>query len=377
MENMLGAYGEWAASHYVERSGSLSLRTRFPSDLEAWRAEAMAYTCELLAEQPRPAVPDVTVEDAWEHEGLVIEDLSWQLPYGPRTRAYFLKPSHVAAPLPGILALHDHGGKKNWGRHKLVEVPGIPLTDPMRRHREYYGDRAWANALARCGFAVLVHDAFAFGSRRIRLDEVPLAIRQGTSETPLTTPDAIDAYNDWAAHHESIMAKSLFSAGLTWPGVVLWEDRVALDILCGRAEVDADRVGCGGLSGGGLRTVYLGGLDHRIQVAVCVGMMTTWRDCLLHRSANHTWMVYTPRLAQALDYPEILGLRVPKPTLVLNNLADPLFTLPEMRRADEQLTKIYRLTGCPENYECHFFAGGHKFDREMQEVAHAFWARFL
>ncbi len=222
-----------------------------------------------------------------------------------------------------------------------------------------------------------MHDAFAFGSRRIRLDDVPPAIQQDTQETSLENQAEIDAYNNWAAYHEAILAKSLFAAGLTWPGVVLYEDRVALDILCSRPEVDANRIGCGGLSGGGLRTVYLGGLDDRIQVAVCVGMMTTWRDFLLHRSVNHTWMVYTPRLAQALDYPEILGLRVPKPTMVLNNNSDPLFTLPEMRRADDQLAEVYRLAGSPENYECHFFAGGHKFDREMQDVAQEFWSRLL
>ena len=36
----------------------------------------------------------------------------------------------------------------------------------------------------------------------------------------------------------------------------------------------------GGLSGGGLRTVYLAGTDDRIACACCVGMMTTWLDYL-------------------------------------------------------------------------------------------------
>lgn len=374
---MIGAYGEWVASRYTDQPGSLSLRSQNRNDLDAWRDEAVSHTCLLLAEEPKPPLPDISIHDTWEHAGLAIEDLSWQLPYGPRTRAYFLRPARFSKPLPGILALHDHGGKKNWGRQKLVDIPGIPMTGPVRRHREYYGNRAWANFLAESGYAVLVHDAFAFGSRRIRLDDVPWAIRNETRESPLVTPEEIEAYNDWASHHEAIMAKSLFAAGLTWPGVVLYEDRIALDILCSRPEVDQNRVGCGGLSGGGLRTVYLGGLDKRIRVAVCVGMMTTWRDFLLHRSALHTWMVYTPLLAQALDYPEVLGLRVPKPTMVLNNISDPLFTLSEMKRADNQLAEIYRLAGFPQNYEAHFYEGGHKFDLEMQARAHAFLAHHL
>ena len=36
-----------------------------------------------------------------------------------------------------------------------------------------------------------------------------------------------------------------------------------------RDDVDANRIGCGGLSGGGIRTVFMGGLDPRIKCAVC------------------------------------------------------------------------------------------------------------
>ena len=99
------------------------------------------------------------------------------------------------------------------------------------------------------------------------------------------------------AEHESVMAKSLFSAGTTWPGVFFGEDRKALDILCSRKDVDPDRIGCGGLSGGGMRTVFMGGLDPRIKCAVCVGFMTTWKDFLLNKSFTHTWMTFVPRFS--------------------------------------------------------------------------------
>ena len=72
-------------------------------------------------------------------------------------------------------------------------------------------------------------------------------------------------------------------------------------------------------------------------------MMTTWRDLLLNKSFTHTWMIYVPLLSQALNFPEILGLRVPQPTLVLNNSDDELFTLSEMERADTILQEVYEL----------------------------------
>ncbi|HUU54030.1 MAG TPA: hypothetical protein VMY87_03840, partial [Armatimonadota bacterium] len=177
--------------------------------------------------------------------------------------------------------------------------------------------------------------------------------------------------------HEHVMAKSLFCAGTTWPAIYLADDQRALEVLCARPEVEAERVGCGGLSGGGMRTVYLGGMDARVKCAICVGLMTTWRDCVLSKSWTHTWMMYTPRLPRYLDWPEILGLRVPLPTMVLNDEEDDLFTLPEMRRADGILREVYEKAGAADRYRCSFYPGPHKFDAAMQEEAFGWFERWL
>ena len=118
-------------------------------------------------------------------------------------------------------------------------------------------------------------------------------------------------------------------------------------------------------------------MDDRIACAVCVGMMTTWRDYLLHKSHTHTWMIYIPGLPPDLDYPEILGLRVPRPTLVQNDLEDTLFTVPEMRRADRILTEVFAKAGAVDRYKCSFHPGPHKFDRAMQGEAFDWFDRWL
>ena len=187
----------------------------------------------------------------------------------------------------------------------------------------------------------------------------------------------IKAYNAFASDHENVVAKSLFCAGTTWPGVFTAEDQRALDYLCSRPDVDPDRVGCAGLSGGGLRTVFLAGLDDRIACACCVGMMTTWKDYLLHKSHTHTWMVYVPGLPRDLDYPEILGLRAPKPTLVLNDDGDQLFSLDAMHEADRILAEVYTKAGAADRYKGTFYPGPHKFDLPMQAEAFAWFDRWL
>jgi len=375
--NMLGAYGEWAAGLRGGELPRLSFRRDEFKSVAAWRRRALARVTELLAIPETGGRPPVRVDRRYEFDGLQIEELSWQLPYGPRTEAIFMKPVGAKGKLPAILALHDHGGRKYFGKRKIVRLPGRRHSLIVEHQREHYGDVGWANEVAKRGYAVLVPDAFPFGSRRIRYADVPEVLRGGRREKNPEARREVLEYNDWAGSQEGVVAKSLFCAGTTWPGVFLAEDQRALDYLCSRRDVDAERVGCGGLSGGGMRTVFLGGLDARIKAAICMGFMTTWRDFLLYKSHTHTWMTYLPLAPNDLDFPEILGLRVPLPTLVQNCNEDPLYTMEGMKEADEILGGVYEKAGAEESYRCSFYPGGHKFDLEMQAEAFAWWDRWL
>lgn len=376
-KNMIGLYGPWAAGLLGKGPASLSfLNEKFKSPA-AWKKQAKAKALDLLAIPRMAWKPGVRVEKRFEYDGLAMERLSWQLPYGPRTSALFMKPLGAKGRLPAILALHDHGGNKYFGVEKISRASEWPHP-MMREHQDrYYSGRAWANEMAKQGYAVLVPDAFLFASRRVRYADVSKVLAAGRREPDPASMDSIREYNNWASGHETIMAKSLFCAGTTWPGLFLYDDQRALDILCSRPGVDARRVGCGGLSGGGLRTVFLAGLDSRIKCAAPVGFMSTWRDFILNKCHTHTWMLYVPHLPRFLDFPEILGLRAPLPTLVLNDSQDQLFTLKEMGRADRILKGVFRKAGAPGNYRCSFHPGPHKFDKKMQEEAFAWFDRHL
>jgi dienelactone hydrolase len=373
---MIGAYGDWAAQ-LAPDPPRLSFRQSRFRNVDAWQIEARERYRQALMQPDTGGVPNAAVQHHLDFDGLSIEHLTWQLPYGPPTEALLLKPANASGKLPAVLALHDHGGNKYFGVRKITRMTKDPHPLMIEHQEHYYGGVAWANELARRGYVVLVSDAFTFGSRRVRVGDVPDAIRNGLVESDPESPDEIKQYNTWAANHEHIMSKSLFSAGTTWPGVFTAEDQRALDYLCARPEVDINRVGCCGLSGGGLRTVYLTGIDPRIRCSCVAGMMTTWRDYLLNKSYTHTWMVYIPGLPMDLDYPEIFGLNLPHPLLVVNNHEDQLFTVPEMQRADGILTAVYAKAGVPERYRMKFYPGPHKFDRDMQSDAFAWFDRWL
>src|ERR1051326_4892991 len=115
----------------------------------------------------------VKIERRWTRDGIDGEELSWSVGYGPRTRAWLLRLAGVKGKLPGVVALHDHGGFKFYGKEKIAEGPETPPDFLKGYWRLYYGGRAFPNALAREGYAVLVHDAFLWGSRKVPLENMP------------------------------------------------------------------------------------------------------------------------------------------------------------------------------------------------------------
>lgn len=376
-KTIIGGYGEWAASLLVDPP-RLSYRLDKWNDVNAWKKKAVSVTKEYIASPTIADTPKVNITKRYNYDGLDIEEMEWQLPYGHVTKARLLKPQGSKEPLPAILALHDHGGNKYFGNRKITLTSDKPHPLIKEHQKQYYGGLAWANEMAKRGYVVLVHDVFTFASRRVRFEDVSDSINdEQRSDADPDSTENIKVYNEWAGDHEHIMSKSLLSAGTTWPGVFLSEDQKAVDILVKRSDVDPDRIGCCGLSGGGLRSVYLGGLDPRIKCAISVGFMTTWKDLIVQKSYTHTWMTYTPLLPQCLDFPEILGLRVPLPTMVLNNNEDQLFTLAEMKKADIIMQEIFDKAGMADRYSCQFYSGEHKFDSDMQADAFYWFDRWL
>lgn len=331
-----------------------------------------------------PEVPlDVKTEYRWEKDGLAGEAVSWSVGYGPRTSAWVLKPAQARAPLPGVVALHDHGGFKFAGKEKIAEGRDDPPPYIVNWWQGAYGGRAFANALAREGFVVLVHDTFLWGSRRFPQEVMPGWTRDaftGLKDTlwvDRELPHEIGEYNFAASEHEHIVEKYCALLGTTLAGVVSHEDRIALNYLRARSDVIADRIGCVGLSGGGCRSALLQATVDDLKAAVIVGMMSTYAHLLDHNVMTHTWMFFPSTWARYGDWPDLAACRAPSPLLVQYDLGDDLFTVEGMKAADRRLAEHYQRAGRPEAYTGEFYPGPHKFDVAMQESAFAWLKRQL
>ncbi len=120
--SIIGQYGEWATGLNKNKLPLFSFRRKEWSNLEAWRKTAKKRIVERLAIPEIGATPKVNVIKQYSYDGLHIEELSWQLPYGRPTEAILLKPLNAKGRLPAILAFHDHGGNKYFGIKKITKT---------------------------------------------------------------------------------------------------------------------------------------------------------------------------------------------------------------------------------------------------------------
>jgi hypothetical protein len=123
---------------------------------------------------------------------------------------------------------------------------------------------------------------------------------------------------------------------------------------------------------GGLRTIFLAGLDERVRCAFCVGFMTTIRGVLRNNircPPGHGLLMYVPELFRFLDLPDVIAMRTPAPLMVQYNEEDELFTPEGQHHANRKITDIYSKSGYPNNYVGKFYPGPHKFNVAMQEDA--------
>lgn len=353
-------YEDWPA--YVRQAGRHACHSA--------PAQGLADVLGVPAAFPFPAV-----STDWEKadDGVTTSQLTWQLGFGPPTMAWLVRPTDAAGPLPGVLALHCHGGSKFGGADRLVHLPDNHPSAVASRTR-HYGGRPLATDLARRGFAVLAHDAFGWGSRRFSLASPPprtaeaVGAKHAQWREAGVVPSEEAVYDVAASAHEDTLAKAAGLLGTSFAGTVAHDDLAALEVLAALPGVDPTRLGCLGFSGGGGRSMVLAALSPRVRSYVVACMMTTFESLFPAYLDEHSWLLETPGLWNACDWPEVTAISGADSFLVQYAADDELFPEYGMRAADSALRILHR-SGA---YRGSFRPGRHEFTVTMQAEAAAF-----
>ncbi len=368
----VGSLFPFIQSQASRHEASLSfLRDEF-RDLHEWKRKGRARLLDLLHYVPQKCDPRAELIEKVDRGDYVEERILFNTTPDIRVPAFVLVPKpfglhgKTAFPAPAVVALHDHGGFYLWGKEKLVEADGEnPVLTDFKR--QYYGGKSTATELARQGYVVIVIDMFYWGERRMLLDDDPADWRDrpaGISE------ERIQAFNRRAGQNEDLVGRTIQAAGFTWPGVMFWDDIRTVDYLVTRPEVDPTRIGCVGLSVGGLRSCHLAALDDRIKAAVVVGWMASF-PAQLRRHIRWTIgaTMLVPGLYRDLDYPDVASLAMPSALLVINGRKDTLFDPSGVRACFDKLAACYKKAAVPDRVRTRLYDTPHEFNAEMQAEA--------
>jgi cephalosporin-C deacetylase-like acetyl esterase len=222
--------------------------------------------------------------------------------------------------------------------------------------------------LARKGYVVLAYDPFGQGERI----EYPGA-RPGQS-----------ALGGGTSEHE-YAGRRLILLGANFGLFRAWDGIRGIDYLLTRPEVDPDRIGCCGQSGGGTLTQFLAALDNRIRVAV-VSMGNTENlaqgDVEPPGSADDAEQNIVPALARGIDRADLLYAFAPKPLLMGVTLHDaghtysPEYVSGSLDLLDEY-KRAYGLLGAGDRVALQATTVSHGYVYEMRRATYAWFNRWF
>jgi dienelactone hydrolase len=143
----------------------------------------------------------------------------------------------------------------------------------------------------------------------------------------------------------------------------LFDNVRCLDYLLTRPDVDGERLGMAGLSGGGTQTLYMAAVEPRLKAASPTCAVTTFRADL----ADTTMCVC--ELAHDIltvgDHGLFLAMAYPRPLLVVNGTRDPIFPVAGARSAAAQASRLYAAGGRAEGVEFAEFDAPHDWSDAM------------
>jgi dienelactone hydrolase len=235
--------------------------------------------------------------------------------------------------LPGMVALHGHG---IGGYDTVAGRDDIPeLREEIASQRGDYGRQ-----LAARGYAVAVPCMTPFG-RRLSPDVArrPKLIRD--------VDPCADTFVRLLVLGKLLIAENLRD--------ILW----TLDYLSSREEVDAQRIGCTGLSYGGRMTMLTAALEPRIRVAVIAGAMNCFQERISRRYDCGSQTI--PGLLPLGDVPEIGGLIAPRPCMWQVGLQDNLLPAEWVDSAQKRIEPVYRALEATDRLQIDRFTGKHEW----------------
>ncbi|MEA1949837.1 MAG: alpha/beta hydrolase family protein [Planctomycetota bacterium] len=273
-------------------------------------------------------------------DGYRMESLTYEAEPSDRVPALLLVPDGVDAghPAAAVAVWHQHNGEYQLGKSEPAGLAGNPMHHA-------------GVALAREGYVVLCPDALCFEQRR---------------SEKLVGQD----YERFEFLRYLVSGKCM-----AWKNIL--DMRRAIDYLCSRAEVQADRIGCYGHSMGSTHAWMVGPWEPRIKCLVGNCCLPTY--AAIHRTEIlHCFPNFIPGWFNHGDTPDIAALIAPRPLLLNFGAEDPGSPIEEVRAGLKTIGQAYAAADAAENFSYYMEDGAeHVLSPEMWRRAREWFAKHL
>lgn len=277
---------------------------------------------------PEPCDLRPVVRETIRKEGYRIESVTYEVEPDDRVPALLLVPDGVDAnhPAPAVAVWHQHNGEYHLGKSEPAGLAGNPMHHT-------------GVALAREGYVVLCPDALCFEERQSERLE--------------------------GRRFERFEFLRYVVAGkcMAWKNIL--DMRRAVDYLCSRPEVRADRIGCYGHSMGSTHTWLVGPWEPRLICLVGNCCLPTY--AAIHRMhILHCFPNFIPGWFEHGDTPDIAGLIAPRALHLNFGERDTGSPIEEVRQGIETIAGAYARAGAPDRFTHYIEAGsGHVLSDQM------------
>jgi len=326
-----------ASKHWRDRAGAIAaLRT--PEDVATRQRLIRETVLRGIGGFPAERTPlNARLTGTLERDGYRVEKLIFESRPRFYVTANVYVPTGIPGPFPAVLGCMGH-----YEEGKAFE----------EAQRLYIG-------LAKRGFLVLTYDPPDQGERKGYLDPA-------TGQPLLATcPEG----------HTMAGLQSLL-IGRNFAHYELWDGICAVDYLAARSDVDAQRIGAIGNSGGGTQSSYLAVVEPRLAAVAPCCYITSWEQLWTRLGPQDAEQNFVDGIKDGLDYPDYLIAFAPKPFLILSATRD-FFPIEGARATHAEAKRIYAILGSAERAGFFEYDDGHSWSKPKREATYAWMERWL
>jgi len=310
-----------------------------PETREAWLARRDALRREVLAvlgiDDLMPPKWDLALKSkgTLKRQGYRIEKITFESYPGMAIPAVVYVPEGTSGRVPGIVSISGH--------------------TPASKAADYVQQRNVNLALRGC--VVLAYDYYGYGERK--------------------TGD--DPNHPIGANTHGIRSFSFTRRTAT--AIEVLDAVRAIDALSARPEVDPERIGFTGESGGSNSTYWAAAVDPRVCLVVPVSSVTTF-DYWIRTDCNWDWHQRPPGIRRIADIGTLLALHAPRPLMIISSRRgtdDQEFPLTEAEKSYQWARHVYRLLAAEDAAGHYESTTAHGYQQDKREQLYRAVERWL